>query len=246
MAQKKSQWQLEQQRRRKDLLALKAEDTAKPSADEKDEPIVPRTFGEKVSNFWYHHKWAVVACICAVAVIAVCVLQMFSRPAYDCQVMLYVSSFVDKNTSDTLKAQLEKYCPDTNGDGEVNVLIIDCCIYEWLTSAQITERLDTLKAQLIATETVVYIVDDNTVTQLDNAGEGVLAQKGFAGLDGRGIPLQGSAIDQAVQSADTEDSFNQQYYIAMRGFSADKGKAVAQRVDTANRLLENIEKEINQ
>ena len=242
MAQKKSQWQLEQERRRRDLLALKNEETAE---EEPKKEISPQTFGEKVSNFWYHNKWSVIALLGVAAVVLVCALQIIRRPSYDCQVVLYVSSFVDKPTSDALEAELEKYCPDTNGDGEVNVLIIDCCIYEWLTSDQITERLDTVRSQLIATETVVFVVDDNTMTQLDNAGDGVFAEKGFAALDGRGIPLKGSSIDQAVQAADTEDTFLQNYYIAMRGFDPSKSDAVAKRVETANRLLENIQNELN-
>ncbi len=244
MAEKKSDWQIERERRRKDLLELKSED--KPAEPQRVEERVPLTFREKAENFWYHNKWIAIgaAALCLVAVI--CVVQIITRPKYDCQVVVYMDNFMDKASSEALQAQLEKYCPDTNGDGEVNVLIVDCCVYKNMSTSQMKDVLDRVQAQLMDPSSVLFIVDDETITQLDEIAPEIFVNKQLPSLAGRGVNLAGSSIDEAVQKADTADTIKGNYYIAVRNFSESSAvHPKEEQMAAANALVENINAEVS-
>ena len=238
MAEKKNDYLAQQKRRRRELLELKnAEEAPRPQKEE----YAPKTFKEKAANFWYHNKWGVMGVAAVVLVVAICAFQMLSKPEYDCKVVVYLSNFIDKPTREALEGELEKFCPDVNGDGEVNVLAIDCCIYKNMQTNQMKNALDRVQAQLMDPECVLYIVDDETIQQLDNSAPHIFEDLALPALSGRGIPLGGTSVDEAVQKADTADTLSGEYYIALRHFNANNIIQPDEKdMEAAKAVLENL------
>ena len=66
MSEKNKNETIEQQRRaREEFLKLKKIQQGELPAEPKpsDVAIVPKTREEKLSNFWFHHKWHVIALV---------------------------------------------------------------------------------------------------------------------------------------------------------------------------------------
>ena len=238
MAEKKNDYLAQQKRRRRELLELKnAEEMPRPEKEEE----IPKTFKEKAANFWYHNKWGAIGVAALLLVVAICAFQMVSKPKYDCRVVVYLGDFIDKPTREALEAELEKFCPDVNGDGEVNVLAIDCCIYENMQTNQLKNALDRVQAQLMDPECVLYVVDDDTIQQLDSSAPEIFENLSFPALSGRGIPLGGTELDKAVQAADTVDTLDGEYYIALRHFNPNNFIQPEEKdIAAAKAILENL------
>ena len=50
--------------------------------------VEPKTeFGKKLDNFWYYHKWKVIAAIFVVFVLAICVYSCITRPKNDVTIL---------------------------------------------------------------------------------------------------------------------------------------------------------------
>ena len=84
-----------------ELVALKKIKQGTVTAEEVefDEPDfeVSQTGGDKAGNFWYHHKWKVVAAICILFVLGVMIWQMSGRKTYDINVIVAAASFEENN-----------------------------------------------------------------------------------------------------------------------------------------------------
>ena len=240
MAGNKNDWRREQARRRRDILELKALEE-NPAPKKPQEDFAPKTLKEKLDNFWYHNKAIAIAIAAVVVVLAVCIGQIVNRPKYDCQVVLYLGSFVDKATSDTLKAQLEKYCPDKNGDGEVNVLIVNCCVYEHMQTNQLKETLDRVSVQIMSPESTIFIVDDETIKQLDNTATELFEKRDLPHLSGRGVNIAEGSIGQEVKKADVGNTIKGDYYITARHYSENSAmKPTEEDLAVAKALIDNI------
>ncbi|MBQ5810427.1 MAG: hypothetical protein IIW23_02480 [Clostridia bacterium] len=238
MAEKQSDWKREQARRRRDLLEIKSESAAEPK---REEYSAPRTFKEKLANFWYHNKWGVLGAAAVALVLTICVVQFITKPKYDCRVVVYLGSFMDKAASDKLGEELEKYCPDVNGDGEVNVLIIDCCVYSGMQTNQMKNTLDRVQAQLMDPQTTMFIVDDNTIKQLDNTASELFINGDLPALSGRGVNLATTPIGEEIKKADSVGTIKGNFYIAARNFSKNNIIQPAESdLLAAEKIIDNI------
>ena len=100
------------------------------------------TFSDKLSNFWYYHKYHVIIAVVAVAVLIYLSTSLVMKEKYDYEIICvlqnpvitrengdYLSDGSDEKTyiyeedSDYLKRYLESVGDDLNGDGKVTVSI---------------------------------------------------------------------------------------------------------------------------
>ena len=79
-------------------------------------------FKEKVSNFWYYHKWKTLIALFFTAVAVLVVMQMCSNKSHDAFVM-YVGGKMDAEVIKDVEASLESVCSDFDGNGEVSVAL---------------------------------------------------------------------------------------------------------------------------
>lgn len=80
---------------------------------------------KKFDNFFYYHKWKILAAILIVIVVAVCVLQSCESVKYDSYVMYSGPYMVTAADAKAYVAAFNEILPrDLGGDGEKNVQLI--------------------------------------------------------------------------------------------------------------------------
>lgn len=130
MAQKKESDTLRQRRfAQQEFLKLKKMQQGELDAGPKpSELTVPLTFGDKLKNIWYHDKFALsVIAIIIISVALLCV-QCATKTVYDANIILFTYEITGEPNCKMMADYLTPYCPDLNGDGEINVNVINCSI----------------------------------------------------------------------------------------------------------------------
>jgi hypothetical protein len=84
----------------------------------------------RLDNFWYHHKWKVIVALFFLIVLAVGLVQIFSRVEYDVYVTVAVPYTMNSEENAELSELLQKFCSeDYNGDGDVRVYVQGYQVY---------------------------------------------------------------------------------------------------------------------
>ncbi len=115
----------------------------KNNIDGVGEVQVPRTFKEKMSNFWYHYKLHTLVAAFLVVVLTVCSIQFCSKQKYDAYILYAGGKQVGKTASDGDVAEVVKIISalkviseDYDGDGEKNLNFTN---YYFLSDAEASE-----------------------------------------------------------------------------------------------------------
>ena len=130
MAQKKVSDTLRQRKfAQQEFLKLKKMQNGELDAGPKpSEMAVPLTFGEKLKNIWYHDKFALSVIAIIIVAIALLCVQCATKTVYDATVIVFTHSITGDPNCNKMGEYLTPYCPDLNGDGEINVNVINCSI----------------------------------------------------------------------------------------------------------------------
>ena len=158
---KKTNAILEEQRRaRQEFLELKKMQSGEIEAEPKPSEIaiVPKTFGEKTANFWYHYKWAVIVGTFIVLILTFCVVQCASRVEADMKVVLYTLNFTDENS---VKKAAQPFTQDVNKDGKKHIETVNCSYNEQSENAYYSGTMRQ-KLNLMLTvedDTILFICD---------------------------------------------------------------------------------------
>lgn len=152
-------------------LAGVSEEELKPTP--KLEP--PRTPKEKWANFWYHYKWLFLGCVFGTIALVVLIGQSVTVNRPDYQVLL-ISQYAYLDTQlDPLEASLAKYGQDLDGDGQVEVQVLNCFMGQ-KGSAEYLANNQALQAHMISGDVMLYIFEPATYTtfmeNIRNVAEG--------------------------------------------------------------------------
>ena len=87
---------------------------------------------EKLSNFWYYHKWHTLVALFLIFTLLICSLQMCNKTSYDIHIM-YAGPHEFKRTSQSgdvapyvnALSSLKYFADDFNGDGNITVDFLD-------------------------------------------------------------------------------------------------------------------------
>ena len=172
MAKKKVSDTLAQQRKaRQDFLELKKMQHGEMYAGPKPSEIAiePKTFTEKVKNYWFHFKWHTLGTIFCFIALVVLIRQCASRTDWDMQVVYFTYTPVLDQQTELVADYLEGISNDINGDGEVNILVINCSMPTDSTSVQYSKTVLSKLQALIAAEpeAMLYITDSESVSYFD-------------------------------------------------------------------------------
>lgn len=92
----------------------------------------PRSFGEWLSNFWYHYKWHTVVGVVVIALAAVLIGQITTKEEYDIGIIYAgghsfsrLSPGGEPPSYNVAIQSLSKVCRDFDGDGKINVTLKD-------------------------------------------------------------------------------------------------------------------------
>lgn len=128
MAKKKESETLRQRKHaQQEFLKLKKMQQGELDAGPKpSETAVPLTFGEKLKNIWYHDKLILFILLIIIAAIVFCCVQCATKTDFDATVVLYTHKITGEPNCNAMGEYLKQFCPDLNGDGEINVNVINC------------------------------------------------------------------------------------------------------------------------
>lgn len=180
---KKNEILEEQRKAREQFLELKRmqQDGSKALPSEETKP--PRTFGEKLSNFWTYYKWHTIAVIVAAVILAVSVKECVTRVKPDMGVMVFLHQMASTEQLDAISQYMENICEDINGDGEVYINIINCSYNPDDKNGQYEMTvLNKLQATLAADyDVLLYITDSNSYEYFEqsNGMEGLFAEEPY-------------------------------------------------------------------
>lgn len=119
------------------------------------------TFSEKIKNIWYHDKMAIIIIASLVVAISLLVVSCATKPKYDATIVLYNYTFTGDPICDRMEEYLAQFCEDFNGDGKVNVNVINYSLSgSENTEANYRNRLALQTVQAENQNVILYITDD--------------------------------------------------------------------------------------
>lgn len=161
----------EQKKARKAYLELKKMQSGELATGPKpsEVAIVPKTFWQKLKNFWYHDKKVVIVSLLMVFVITVMTVQCATQEKADLKIVLFTYSPVMDEYSKKMGDYFEKYCDDINGDGKVVVKVINCSFDAKNDTRSYRKTKIIRLEQTITSEesAMLYITDSRSITHFD-------------------------------------------------------------------------------
>ena len=173
MDNKKNETLEQRKRAQQEFLRLKKMQSGEiaPPPKPSEEAVLPKTGKDKASNFWFHYKWHVIACVFIAAVLSVLITQCMGKEKFDTQIVLFTyDTYLDSQTV-AMEEYFEGFCPDFDGNGKVNVGVTSCSYSKGnfanpdLNNAMATKLQSILIAQR---EIVLFIVDEETFKYMNS------------------------------------------------------------------------------
>lgn len=169
MAKKKVSDTLSQQRKaRQDFLDLKKMQQGIMDAGPKPSEIAiePKTFTDKVKNYWFHYKWHTLGTLFCFVAFVLLVTQCAARTDWDMKVVYFTYTPVLDEQTALISDYLEDISQDINGDGDVNIQVVNCSMPTDSSNVQYSKTVLTKLQSLIAAEeeALLYITDSESIT----------------------------------------------------------------------------------
>lgn len=171
MENNKSDTLSQRKKAQKEFLELKRMQQGELVPEAAPKEISPKTFKEKMANFWFHYKVHTILLAFAAVVLAFGITQCANKEHYDGRVMLYINRVCSDAEADIYKDYLTPYFTDTNGDGIVNLQIINCAYstdgnFDMNYTAALSSKLQSVISD--QPDVQLFIVDDTKINQLNN------------------------------------------------------------------------------
>lgn len=168
---KKSETLRQREKAQKDLLELKKMQKGEldPSTLKKDEKIVPRTFGEKVSHFFFYYKYVLLGCTALFVALAIILGSCIAKPNYDAKITVFCSEYVSEDVITAMNEWLTSYYPDVNENGEVELLFADCSFSVETDQKSYSDNMLLKVQSLLASEkdAMLFILDEDNLKYLN-------------------------------------------------------------------------------
>ena len=194
-----------------------AEETPKEQSE-------PKSFKEKLANYWYYYKWHTIIGAFILFVLAFGFAQCATKESPDYTVITAFDKYVPSEITDAIEGELEKYGEDINGDGKTIVHIYDVST-STDRDTQIAQSTK-LMSEMQRGEVMLLIVDDVYFDRLAALDVFDTNNDIFTDKDGRAVNLLNSNMTDIINDAYAELSVNiygekvdfisNNYYIAKR------------------------------
>lgn len=241
MSEKKTNEILEEQRKaRQEFLELKKMQHGEMKAPPKpsEVAIVPKTPKEKWDNFWFQYKWYVIAITAVTVILAVLITQCATRTKYDLEVVYFTYTAVLDEQTNKIADYLADYAEDINGDGKINVQVVNVSFSDKSGDSQYKYTMLTKLQAMIAGDenAILYITDSESYKYLDGLTENGL-------FDGEPIKL-GDKFYSATESEQL-GKLPEGLQISCRRISdtvLEGKKGAAEAYENALKLIEKLKK----
>lgn len=175
MSERKNDIFEEQKKARQEFLELKKMQSGEMEAPPKPSElaVLPKTPKEKLNNFWFQYKWHTIAVVALVVVLSVLISQCATRTKYDIEVVFFTYTPVMDIQIDEVADYIAKHARDVNGDGEINIQVVNCSFNNSGTDNQYRYTMLTKLQALIAGDqnALLYITDDKSYKYLEGISE---------------------------------------------------------------------------
>lgn len=239
MAQKKESDTLRQRRiAQREFLRLKKMQQGELDAGPKpSEMAAPLTFSEKIKNIWFHDKFAIIVIGILVIAIALLVTQCATKTVYDANIVVFTHTMTGDPNCDKMGEYLKPYCEDINGDGEVNINVINCSIDEGVSSEYTYTNRSKMQS-ILATDAsaLLFITDDSSYKYLMSLSEDV------ALFEGEPVEFAEDFYEFCIDESgfyETPDGL-QISCRTIKGTAIENGKNVNLYYDNAQSILDGI------
>ena len=166
---------LEQQRRaRREFLELKKMQQGEIAPEPPREEETPKTLKEKITNFWFHYKVHTFFVIFLCVILAIGITQCATKEKYDARVVFYTDRIYADEQLVFLKDYITPCFSDIDGDGTVNIQLINCSYgTDGSFDMNYANSVATKLQAIIASEGDVqlFIVDPARLTQLNSISD---------------------------------------------------------------------------
>ena len=122
-------------------------------------------------NLWYHYKWFIITAILAAFVLTVVTVQCATKPKFDLSVVVaFNKSAIGTEQIDIIKNGIKDYAEDYNGDGEINLNLINCTLDENSKDVNyvISMRQKLQVSAMGESSAILYITDDSALKYIDD------------------------------------------------------------------------------
>ncbi len=163
---KKSETLKQREKAQRDLIELKklksGEIEAGPLPSE--EAVLPKTLKQKVENFFYHYKYAVIVAVFLTVIGIILAVNLITRVNYDAKVVVFSYDRGYSLYNSKIAEYFETIYPDVNENGSVDIASIDCSVttteYDEFTSSKLTQ-LNTLLAA--DDDALIFLLDKESI-----------------------------------------------------------------------------------
>ncbi len=172
MNDKRNEIMEEQRKAREEFIKLKKmqQGELQPQAKPSEVAIVPKTFKEKLNNFWYHYKVHTIIIFFVITTLALCITQCARRPKYDFEILYFAYKPAIDAQTQAIGDYFENFAEDINDDGQVNINVINCSVGDSNKDTTRFTIFSKIQAILASEETVsVYVVDQKAIKYFDDA-----------------------------------------------------------------------------
>lgn len=213
--------------------------------------VRPKGFRAILENFWYYYKYHTLITLFALVAVSVMVAQCATKTDYDYKIILAAS------TAELAPAQITALCDelaaygeDLNGDGEVNVTLIDCSFSDEKSTYQtVMAKRQKLQSVLMNEEEALLIISDRACFEwIDEISEnGFMEDLGLSESDGRCFALDDTAFVARAKAACYDGlAWPKELLISRRkvaGTLFEKRKNIEQSVANADAFLNKLMEE---
>ncbi len=239
---KESETLRQRKKAQQDLLELKKIQQGEVDASslrDDEKKIVPTTFDEKCENFFFYHKYKLIAIAAALIVLSIIITSMITTPNYDTTLTIYCHEFIDDRETSSAGEWLKVYFEDANNNGSLDILATDCSISPDTDLAE-TVRQRQLKIQSLLTdnEAMLFILDDDSLAYLNSIASS------FTLFEEDNIVTLGDDFYKELRDGRKSLLPEKKHYLCLRSVDGSSIEKKAQeQYAAAKRALEKIKRE---
>lgn len=198
---------------------------------------------KKVTNFLYLNKWILIPAVFAAALVIFLAVQFFTRERADIEIIVAVTK-ENANLSanaEIIEKEIEKYCPDFDGNGKVHVSVqtIDLTLGDAMTQYADIER-EKLSLELRRCDRPFVVCDEGFIGEyIPKCDYGYELYTNFTEI----YPDEMLYMGKGVISSKTAVNLSDNTLFCVRELPASskgKEKSVIERRERALIVLQNI------
>ena len=167
--------------------------------------VKPKGFKAKIQNFWYHYKFHTLVFLVVFVTLFVSVAQCAAKTDYDYKIIVATRSMTLSTPQlEAITTELKQYGEDLNGNGSVDILLVDCTMdsnqSDYQTALGKQQRLQTLL--MADAQTMLFLVDESCLKWINNLNKQTqfLDDLGLPNNEGKGFLVGNTHIIQTPKA----------------------------------------------